>query len=226
MEDYNLIREDFDLFADTAEPLWNHSSAYYPLILRLAKGRPDTALEIGCGRGALSRLLAEKCGSVLGVDLSPKMTERARELSSGVSNLDFVCENILEHMFLPESLDIIVTVATSHHLPYEWLLETAKTALRPGGKLIVIDLYKPETAADSLFCAAAVIPNIFMNLIKNGGLQKDDAHTRELWRRHGARDTYLPLSKIREMSRRILPEAKVKRRLFWRYLLLWKKPNN
>lgn len=62
-----------------------------------------------------------------------------------------------------------------------------------------------------------------MNLIKNHRLQKDDVHAREVWERHGKHDTYMTMGEIRFLAKKHLPTAKIKRKLFCRYSLIWKK---
>ncbi|MFL0248671.1 hypothetical protein [Candidatus Clostridium stratigraminis] len=62
-----------------------------------------------------------------------------------------------------------------------------------------------------------------MNLIKNGRLQKDDAHSKEVWERHGKHDTYMTIDEINALVQKYIPTAKVKRKLFWRYSLIWQK---
>ena len=49
------------------------------------------ALEVGCGTGAVSRILAEMPGvrEVVGIDPSPVFIEKARELGKGSSRLSF-----------------------------------------------------------------------------------------------------------------------------------------
>lgn len=69
----------------------------------------------------------------------------------------------------------------------------------------------------------AFFPNIVMNLIKNGRLKKDDEHAREVWERHGRHDTYMTMDEIRSLARKHIPTAKIQRKLFWRYLLVWEK---
>jgi protein-L-isoaspartate O-methyltransferase len=48
-------------------------------------------LEVGCGTGVLTRVLARVPGieSVLGVDLAPALVKRARDLAPGLSNVTF-----------------------------------------------------------------------------------------------------------------------------------------
>jgi len=62
-----------------------------------------------------------------------------------------------------------------------------------------------------------------MNLINNGRLQKDDEHAKEVWERHGKHDTYMTMGEIKLLAKKHIPTAKVKRKLFWRYLLVWQK---
>lgn len=45
--------------------------------------RPGDLLDLGCGTGSLSLLAAERGFRVTGVDLSPRMTERARAKLAG-----------------------------------------------------------------------------------------------------------------------------------------------
>lgn len=122
-----------------------------------------------------------------------------------------------------DSLDVIITAATAHHLPYEWLLCFAKKKLKKGGKLIILDLVKAKSLSDYILWGSAAVPNIIMNLVKNGRLQKDDAHSKEVWERHGEHDKYMTIDEIKSLAQKHIPEAKVKRKLFWRYLLVWQK---
>ena len=48
-------------------------------------------LEVGCGTGVLTRVLArvEQVGSVVGVDLAPSLIARARELSTDAPDVSF-----------------------------------------------------------------------------------------------------------------------------------------
>jgi 2-polyprenyl-3-methyl-5-hydroxy-6-metoxy-1,4-benzoquinol methylase len=179
-------------------------------------------LDIGCGKGELTTLAAEKSEKVVAVDLSEKMIGYARDHHSR-DNIDYICGNVLDLRFDDESLDVIVTTATAHHLPDGWLTKFAVRTLRKGGKLLVLDLAKASTPADYVVWGAAFLPNIVMSLIKNGRLRKDDPHTAEIWRAHGRHDTYVTLREIRQTASRHLPGAVVRRRLFWRYTLVWEK---
>jgi SAM-dependent methyltransferase len=223
MENYDIIKSDFNEIAELgSDPKWNHNNCYFPYLLRQIPSGTDVCLDIGCGKGELSALLAKRANRVIAVDLADKMIEYARSNNSA-DNIEYICGNILDMVYAPSSFDIIITTATAHHLPYDWLLEFAKEKLRPGGKLIILDLAKPGSITDYIVWGFASIPNIIMNLIKNGRLHKDDPHTAEVWRKHGQHDSYMTIGEIRNIAALHISNAKVQRKLFWRYILIWEK---
>lgn len=178
--------------------------------------------DFGCGKGELSLMLSKKSQKVIAVDIADKMIEKARVLHPN-TNIEYICGNVLDMEFENNIFDIIVTTATAHHLPYEWLLCFAKDKLKKGGKLMILDLVQPKSISDYLIWSSAIIPNIIMNLIKNGRLKKDDEHSKEVWEKHGKHDTYMTMDEVRSFAIKYIPTAIIKRKLFWRYLLVWEK---
>lgn len=222
MEDYNVVRSDFNEISELDEPKWNHNNCYFEYLMRSVPDRAGTCLDIGCGKGELSLMLSKKSHKVIAVDLADKMIEKAKKLHPA-SNIEYICGNILQMDFEDNSLDIIITTATAHHLPYEWLLCFAKDKLKNGGKLIILDLAEAKSLSDYMIWGSAFLPNIIMNLLKNGRLQKDDAHSRAVWERHGEHDRYMTVKEIKALAKKHIPSAIVKRKLFWRYILIWQK---
>lgn len=222
MENYEIVKSDFNEISELAEPKWNHNNCYFNYLLKLVPDNVDNCLDIGCGKGGLSFLLSKKSKKVMAIDIADKMIEKAKKLYSN-TNIEYTCENVLNVKFNPNSLDIIITTATAHHLPYEWLLCFAKEKLKKGGKLIVLDLVKAETLSDYIIWGGAFFPNIIMSLIKNGRLKKDDEHSKNVWEKHGEHDTYMTMREIKAFVKKHLPNAIVKRKLFWRYILIWEK---
>jgi len=51
-----------------------------------------SALDIGCGTGSLTSMLASKCSDVLGLDISPGMLSVAKERCSGLRNVELLCQ--------------------------------------------------------------------------------------------------------------------------------------
>lgn len=223
MEDYDRVRRDFNEIADLpSPPAWNHNNCYFPYLLRRAPASPDVCLEIGCGQGELCGLLAPRAGRVIGVDLAENMIAQARRLHPA-PNVEYRCGNILEMEFADGSFDLIVTTATAHHLPFEWLLAFAKRTLKPRGVLLILDLVREETLSDRLLWSFAVLPNLVMQLARNGSV-REDPHSAAVWKRHGEYDRYLTLREVRRAADEQLPGAELRRKLFWRYALIWEKP--
>jgi trans-aconitate 2-methyltransferase len=102
---------------------------------RLELAGDETVLDAGCGSGRLTRHLVERLpeGSVLGVDASPSMIERARDALG--EEVDLRVANLLE-LELDEPVDAVFSNATFHWvLDHDRLFERLHAALRPGGAL-------------------------------------------------------------------------------------------
>jgi SAM-dependent methyltransferase len=217
------IRADFDRLAAFDDGGWDHNSQYHPFLLRhLPPGR-DAALEVGSGTGAFARALAEHFGRVLAIDLSSEMVRIARARSRGISNLEYQQADLRGYGLPAASFDCIASIATLHHLPLDEALETLVAALRPGGVLLVLDLYRPGTVGDWMLSGAAVPANLLLGAWKHGRLRQPPA-PRRAWAEHARRDVYSTLAEIRSLAARLLPGAAIRRHLFWRYSLVWRKP--
>ncbi|HZU70830.1 MAG TPA: class I SAM-dependent methyltransferase [Ktedonobacteraceae bacterium] len=215
------IQADFDRLALVGDESWNHNNHYHDFLLRQVPSPCRNAMEIGCGSGAFARLLAQKAEHVLALDLSPQMIRLAKERSQQYTNIDYQVADVLSWDFAPEQFDCIVSIATLHHLPMEDILSKLKTALAPGGKLIVLDLYQASLFDLSIFLIA-VPYNYMLKFLKTGRTRESEA-VRQAWAEHGKHDTYLTLAQLRQICKKVLPGARVRRHLLWRYSLVWRK---
>jgi ubiquinone/menaquinone biosynthesis C-methylase UbiE len=105
----------------------------------------QAVLEIGCGTGNLTILMARLCAGtrIVGMDPDPKALERARRKaeSSGASiRFD---QGFAEALAYPDgSFDRVLSALMLHHLPADTkaaALREALRVLRPGGSLHVVD---------------------------------------------------------------------------------------
>jgi ubiquinone/menaquinone biosynthesis C-methylase UbiE len=123
-----------------ADPQHHAMVAAYLGDLDLAGGA--RLLEIGCGTGAIARVVAAwpGVGEVLGVDPSPILLTRARELSEGMPNLSFE-EGDGCRLALPDAaFDAVVLHRVLSHVPEpDTILAEAHRVMRGGGQLAVFD---------------------------------------------------------------------------------------
>jgi len=216
------IQSDFDRIARLVDGGWDHNSHYHRFLLSRVPGRCRRILEIGCGTGAFSRLLARRAENVLAIDLSPEMIRRARERSALHTNIDFVTADVMT-LDLPDGrFDCVATLTTMHHLPAEAALRKIRSALKPGGLFVCLDLYRRSSPVDLVFDGLAYPANIFLSLMKTGR-PRPPREVREAYAEHGETDTYLTLPQVERICADLLPGARVSRHLFWRYSIIWKK---
>lgn len=98
----------------------------------------DRIVEIGCGIGRLTRVLAARTAHVVALDVSPQMLARARELNPNLDNVDWTLGDGASLAGIPsESADGCFSFVTFQHIPdpdvtLEYVREIARV-LRPGG---------------------------------------------------------------------------------------------
>lgn len=215
------IRSDFDRIALYDSEMWNHNNHYHSFLLKQLPNRGKIALDIGCGTGGFARLLAQRFEKVIAIDLSPNTIEIARKRSQNQPNIDYRVADILSWKLPLEQFDAIVSIATLHHLPVKNLLPDLKAALKPGGKLIVLDLLKYENLRDSLSDLIAVPLNKLF-LLQNKHI-KQSPEAIAAMKEHLRTDEFLTLSQVKQIYGNSLRKAKIKKHLFWRYSVVWQK---
>lgn len=135
----------FDEIAGRYSSLTQPGGGWQALAAALAAGfSGQTVADIGCGEGDLTLLLARFARRVVAVDLSAQMLrvvqERSRE--AGVARRVTVSKGDLEKLPLePDSMDAAFVSQVLHHAarPEAALAEAARI-LKPGGRLILLDL--------------------------------------------------------------------------------------
>jgi ubiquinone/menaquinone biosynthesis C-methylase UbiE len=93
-------------------------------------------LEVGCGTGAITRVLAAwpNVGEVVGVDPSPYLLDKTRSLSPSLPNLGFEVGDGRALGFQGASFDVVILHTVLTHVPGpEAVLTEVHRVLRPGG---------------------------------------------------------------------------------------------
>ncbi|HEY1119954.1 MAG TPA: metalloregulator ArsR/SmtB family transcription factor [Haloferula sp.] len=99
--------------------------------------------DLGAGEGTLAQLLAQRAEKVIAVDLSPKMVEFGQQLATqnGLKNLEYRIGDIEAPPIDDASLDLAILSQALHHAEHpQKALDEAFRILKPGGRLIVLDL--------------------------------------------------------------------------------------
>jgi SAM-dependent methyltransferase len=92
---------------------WRIRSKSANKLLRYLKaGNAKSVLEVGCGNGWLSNLLASMGFNVVGVDVNLVELKQATEAFGNNSRVQFVFGNILDDIFVKSSFDIVVFAAS------------------------------------------------------------------------------------------------------------------
>jgi SAM-dependent methyltransferase len=204
---------------------WDHNAYYQrPLLNRLPR-RCGWVLDVGCGAGTFAARLTDHAEHVDAVDKSAAMVEAARQRTP--ANVACIHADVLKLSLPAEHYDAIVSITALHHVPLGDALRHLAPTLRPGGVLAAVILPRSDLPREMLIEMVAAAANrvfgaVFAALRTTG---------RGSWYRlestHEAMpkvDAPLTTRQAREIVAATLPGARVRRLLFWRYLVLWRRP--
>lgn len=223
MQTSSTIQADFDQIALLSGDGWDHNAQYHQYLLRHVPAHCGAALDVGCGLGTFSRLLARRAGHVVALDLSPRMIELAKERSKQYPNIQYQVADAMQWGTGGEQFDYIVSIAMLHHVGAEEMLSRMAGLLKGGGTLAILDLYASSGLTDVLGGMVALPVSLVLRLIKTGRL-RSRPEVRAAWEEHGRHDTYPTVAEVRRVCERVLPGASVRQHLLFRYSIIWRKP--
>lgn len=104
-------------------------------------------LDLGCGMGDLSKYCADNGAvSVIAVDISEKMIERAKEENSD-KKVEYLCQPIEDIELPAESFDLVISSLAIHYIAdYFALIAKISKLLKEGGRLIFTTEHPIATA--------------------------------------------------------------------------------
>jgi len=137
------IEHHRDLAEQDAEAIWGWSSAAGErradrrarLFVRCGSIRSGVrVLELGCGTGEFTRRVAPVGATLVGLDLSRELLEKARaKIPVGAR---FVRSNAEVLPFPDSTFDVVYGCSVLHHLDLRTALAEVRRVLRPGGRLV------------------------------------------------------------------------------------------
>ncbi len=132
------LAEWYDLKQGDTGDLWHRALIDPPLLARIGDVADRHLLDVGCGNGYLARRLASAGATVVGVDVTPQVIERARARGDAGGRVSYLCANAAR---LPELASGSFDLAYSNMA----LMDMADAAgaigevgrlLRPGGRFV------------------------------------------------------------------------------------------
>jgi len=146
MNAYGTLARSYDRLTNDVD--YGAVVDFYFEILRREGLKPRTAVDLACGTGSVTVLLARRGLRVLGVDMSEDMLCQAVEKAMALDNMPtFVCQK-LQQLHLPRGVDLAVCALDS--LDYitdpvdcEEAIRRVYKALNPGG-CFIFDVNTPE----------------------------------------------------------------------------------
>lgn len=194
---------------------WNHNVHYQRVILDAVPDGCGNAIDVGCGDGLLACQLAARCAAVTGIDRNGPMVAAARERARGVPGASFVQADFLTYPLDDASFDFACANTALHHMDFGAALEKMARILRPGGRLAVVGLAANGSPADWAVGAAGIPANLWYKRTRGEGNPGAPVMEPDMsW------------SQVRTAAARLLPGARYRRHLMWRYSLTWVKPGS
>jgi ubiquinone/menaquinone biosynthesis C-methylase UbiE len=103
-----------------------------------------TVADIGTGTGYMLPFLSRAVGpsgKVFGEDIQTDFLERAK--TKNVANAELILGTTTDPKLPPSSVDVALALDVYHHFDYpDKMLAAIRSALKPGGHLVIVDFYK------------------------------------------------------------------------------------
>jgi 2-polyprenyl-3-methyl-5-hydroxy-6-metoxy-1,4-benzoquinol methylase len=211
------VIERIDRFNE-AHP-WSHNDFYHRWLLRQLPSRLRRTIDLGCGTGNLVLAISQRADVAEGIDADQAVIAAACTRAQARPNAVFKVRDLMD-MPGEGQYDAVTAVAVVHHLPLSEALTKMRSLVAPGGRIVIIGCYRAATATDYLVDLAASPANMIMGLLNSPA---------------GAREARVAMSapiaapqhtlaELRQAAAAVLPGARIRRRLFWRYSLTFTAP--
>jgi demethylmenaquinone methyltransferase/2-methoxy-6-polyprenyl-1,4-benzoquinol methylase/phosphoethanolamine N-methyltransferase len=155
----------------------------------------ETILDVGCGTGSVTIPAKQRVGQngrAAGIDPAPEMITVARQKAGRAGqDIDFRVGVVESLPFPNDSFDAVTSSLMMHHLPHDLQvrgLAEIYRVLKPGGRLLIVDMMKP---------GGSFFQQLFVALSMHHGLQFGIEDLPEMLREAG-------FGEIKQLERRFL----------------------
>jgi 2-polyprenyl-3-methyl-5-hydroxy-6-metoxy-1,4-benzoquinol methylase len=206
---------------------WDHNMYYQERLLRALPRRCERVLDVGCGKGAFATRVAQRADRVDALDRSAGMIEAAERVVP--ANVSCILGDVGEVALPAGAYDAITSISALHHMSLPRVLPRLAEALRPGGTLVAVALHRVELPRDLMTASVSVLAAYARRMVLIC-IPRARRYRREMLRRQREEPVMpmmppeLTVRQVRRQVNDVLPGAKVRRLLLYRYELLWHKP--
>jgi SAM-dependent methyltransferase len=111
-------------------------------------GPDDTVLDVACGPGLVVAAFARVVRHATGMDVTPAMLARAREVCADLDNVTLEQGDVARLPWADGAFSIVVSRFAFHHFPDPAaVLAEMRRVCRPGGRVVVCDLLGSDDPA-------------------------------------------------------------------------------
>jgi Methylase involved in ubiquinone/menaquinone biosynthesis len=101
----------------------------------------DMVLELGCGSGGFSEMIADKVKYLTATDLAPEMVAKARGKLSQFGNVEVQKEDCYDTSFTDNIFDAVLMVNLLHIVKEPvMVLEESRRVLKDDGRVVIVDV--------------------------------------------------------------------------------------
>lgn len=143
---YEMLAGCYDRLTNDVD--YEAIAAFYRTLLGREGVRPRTAVDLACGTGSVTAILAREGLRVIGVDMSEEMLTQAAAKTAGLDPPPIFVRQKLQNLTLPRGVDLAVCALDSLDYITEpkdcaRAIRRVYRALNPGG-MFIFDVNTPE----------------------------------------------------------------------------------
>lgn len=138
---FNALAELYERYAEV------NDAVYRPFLARSLPATGTRAVDLGCGSGRFTGLLADRCADVLAVDIAEREIEIARRRRYR-PNVEYRLANLLDVTAADDGpFDVVFSVNALFHLfrqhDTDDVLGHVRSLVAPGGTAVITDVVSP-----------------------------------------------------------------------------------